>query len=228
MKRSAILIFILFLSAGVFAQFEGEITGVVRDSVTKQTLPGAGMLLSSNGVGVMDAMADANGQFTFKPLKPGNYDISVSYLGYGVKVFSNVQVDSRGFTYFECLLTSGGNGLMDTVYVRPPLVDKTQPGKIDTFTDEDINHMAVTSPGEVAVQADGVLGNEQTGGLYINGSREDATLYVIDGVKVIGSLYLPMKAIKEINVITGGIPASYGDVTGGIVEIITKGYAGIY
>lgn len=73
----------------------------------------------------------------------------------------------------------------------------------------------------------GVYQSESSGGLYINGSREDATLYVIDGVRVIGSMYLPMNSIREINVITGGIPANYGDVMGGVVEIFTKS-SGVY
>ena len=51
---------------------------------------------------------------------------------------------------------------------------------------------------------------------------------MVDGVRVIGSLYVPINAIYELNIITGGIPANYGDVTGGIVEITTKGYAGVY
>ena len=49
-------------------------------------------------------------------------------------------------------------------------------------------------------------------------------LYVIDDIRVIGDFHLPMSAVAEVNVITGGIPAKYGDVTGGIVEIRTRRY----
>jgi outer membrane receptor protein involved in Fe transport len=41
-----------------------------------------------------------------------------------------------------------------------------------------------------------------------------------------GNFSLPMNAIAEINVITGGVPAQFGDATGGIVVITTKSYAG--
>ena len=34
---------------------------------------------------------------------------------------------------------------------------------------------------------------------------------------------LPKSAIEEVQVITGGLPASYGDATGGIVSITTRG-----
>jgi outer membrane receptor protein involved in Fe transport len=45
-------------------------------------------------------------------------------------------------------------------------------------------------------------------------------------VKVIGAFSIPKAAIKEMSVLTGGIPAQFGDATGGIIIITTKGYVG--
>jgi Ca-activated chloride channel family protein len=59
-------------------------------------------------------------------------------------------------------------------------------------------------------------------GLNFRGSRSDAVNYYIDGVKVIGSPTIPHSAMNQITVYTGGIPANYGDVTGGIISIETK------
>ena len=56
----------------------------------------------------------------------------------------------------------------------------------------------------------------------IRGSRTDATNYYIDGIRIFGSL-LPQSEIDQIQVITGGIEARYGDVTGGVISITTKG-----
>jgi outer membrane cobalamin receptor len=67
------------------------------------------------------------------------------------------------------------------------------------------------------------------GQLYFRGARSDAILYFIDGVKNRGSgLGIPSSAIGEITVYTGGIPAKYGDVTGGIVVVETKSYFDLY
>src|SRR5690606_37888946 len=45
----------------------------------------------------------------------------------------------------------------------------------------------------------------------------------VDGVKVRGSAQVPQSAIEQVTVITGGVPAQYGDATGGIISITTRG-----
>lgn len=59
-------------------------------------------------------------------------------------------------------------------------------------------------------------------GLNFRGSRFDAVYYYIDGIKVIGNPKIPQSAINQLTVYTGGLPANYGDVTGGIISIETK------
>ena len=39
---------------------------------------------------------------------------------------------------------------------------------------------------------------------------------------------VPNEAINSFSVYTGGVPAKYGDVTGGIVAIETKSYFDLY
>ena len=55
------------------------------------------------------------------------------------------------------------------------------------------------------------------------GSRSDATDYYVDGMKVRGGLGVPQGGIEQITVITAGVPAQYGDATGGIISVTTKG-----
>ena len=52
---------------------------------------------------------------------------------------------------------------------------------------------------------------------------EVARCYSVRGgwYRVIGSTYVPKSAIANITVYTGGIPANYGDFTGGVIEITT-------
>ena len=65
-------------------------------------------------------------------------------------------------------------------------------------------------------QEDGVIKS-------VRGARQEATTYYIDGVKVRGSKSLPKAAIEQVAVVTGGLDAKYGDATGGIISITTKG-----
>ena len=57
----------------------------------------------------------------------------------------------------------------------------------------------------------------------MRGSRENATAYYVDGIKVRGAIGVPTSGIEQITVVTGGLPAQYGDATGGIIAVTTKG-----
>jgi hypothetical protein len=45
----------------------------------------------------------------------------------------------------------------------------------------------------------------------------------VDGIKIIGSLNLPQQSVEQLNVITGGVPAMYGDLTSGAISVTTRG-----
>lgn len=76
----------------------------------------------------------------------------------------------------------------------------------------------------IASTVGGVYSSEGGGGLSIRGARSEDSYYYIDGIKVRGSCFsLPKAAMQEVSVITGGVPANYGDVTGGIISITTRG-----
>lgn len=226
MKQITTVFLFLLSTHFAFAQNDGEITGKVLDDISKESIPFARLHLSSQGIVVNELESDENGIFVFKPLKPGKYDITVIYMGYDTAVYTGLEVSARGINYQEFLL-SQGIGLKEVV-IRPPLVSKQSTEVVTTFTADDLDNMAIDGIKDAVATVPAVIVNEGSGGVFIGGSREDATLYVIDGVKVIGSFGLPLNAIYEINVITGGIPANYGDVTGGIIEITTKGFAGSY
>ena len=226
MKKITVMLLLLTATFYCKAQNEGEITGKVLDEETNEALPGAHMILKSGDTKVMEVATNDNGIYVFKPVKPGIYDVSIIFIGYDTTRYLGLEVNSNGINYQDFIIYPGIK--LDPFTVRPSLVDDQVPGEVKEFEAEDIGHMTVRSPVEVAVQAAKVQQNDRTGGLFLGGSREDATMYVVDGVKVIGSLYVPMNAIENISVLTGGIPANYGDFTGGIIEITTKSYSGIF
>jgi outer membrane receptor protein involved in Fe transport len=70
----------------------------------------------------------------------------------------------------------------------------------------------------------GVMPTDDGKDLYMRGSRRGTTAYYIDGNRAIGSPEVPGLGISSIEVLTGGVPAEYGDCTGGLVIITTKEY----
>ena len=55
------------------------------------------------------------------------------------------------------------------------------------------------------------------------GQRTDATRVFIDGVPVIGDANIPQGAQSQVDIIQSGVPAQYGDFTGGAINYTTKG-----
>ena len=75
----------------------------------------------------------------------------------------------------------------------------------------------------------GGVGTDANGSITsVRGARNNSTYYYIDGIKVRGSTGLPKSAIQEVQVITGGLPANYGDATGGVISITTRGPSSFY
>ncbi|NCU32890.1 MAG: hypothetical protein EOM23_08170, partial [Candidatus Moranbacteria bacterium] len=105
---------------------------------------------------------------------------------------------------------------------KVPLIEKDGGSSGGTVTSEEIEKMAGRDATSVAVTVGGVFSQDGEMG-SIRGGREDGTVMYIDGVRVRGSSSLPKSALEQVTVITGGLPANYGDATGGVVNITTKG-----
>lgn len=100
---------------------------------------------------------------------------------------------------------------------RQPLIQQTSISSY-TLTRESVNAMNTqTSPiswGETYLNA------ESINNVYVRGARADANSYYIDGIRVRG-IDVPNSMINSIQIYTGGVPANYGDVTGGVISVST-------
>lgn len=229
MKKLLICLTVIICSTTIlFAQDNAEITGIVSDAISTDPLEFASVALYKNGDQINGTITESNGAFSFKPLAAGTYSLAISYVGYGVQWFENIEVRSGAMVFMECKVASGM--LIDTIIhiYANKLVDSDRPEEVKTYKPADFKKMAVGNIKDIVRNAPKVYENESTGGLSIAGARETSTLYVVDGIRIMGSTYIPLNAIAEINIFTGGIPANYGDFTGGVVEITTKGYSGVY
>jgi hypothetical protein len=108
------------------------------------------------------------------------------------------------------------------------LIDKDGGASGGTVTREDLARMPGRSAASIASTVGGVQSDANGNITSVRGSRDDATYYYIDGIKVRGSTNLPKSAIEEVSVMTGGVPANFGDATGGIISITTRGASRVY
>lgn len=230
-----LLISVLMSSTYLFSQSGlGTVKGLVKDEANGQTLPLSKVLLIQNGNIKGGANTDFDGKFQINGVQPGTYDVEVRNAdGYQPSVITGVNVSPDKITFLDNLTLSKPKDVkeLDEVKViayRIPLIDKDGGASGATVTREDISRLPVRSAAGVASTVGGVNTNEGSGDISVRGSRSDGTYYYIDGIKVRGSASLPKSALEEVSVITGGVPANYGDVTGGIISITTRGPSATY
>lgn len=213
-------------SGSLFAQSgAGELRGKVQDAKTKEGIPFAAVIVESNGSQVAAQQTDFDGNYVIKPIPPGKYDVRVKIIGYNDRVFNGVIITSNKQTYVNPDLVASVRNISEVTvsdYAKPLIeIDNTSAG--GSLNAEEIVKLPTRNINSLVSTTAGVYQADEGAALSVKGSRTDANDYYIDGVKVRGTTNLPQGAIEQISVITGGVPAQYGDATGGIVTITTKG-----
>jgi hypothetical protein len=227
LKKLAVLVSVLFAVSIAVAQSGGTIKGQMLDKGNGEPLPFANVVLMKGGSQVAGTMTDFDGKFTFTALTPGKYNIQATYVGYQAIKVADVVVNSGKITFVPAIKASSGSENLDEFVVieyEVPLISKDQTSSGGTVTAEDIKKMPGRSAASIAATVGGVYSKDDgTTNMNVRGSRSSGTDTYIDGIKVRGSQNLPKSAIEQVSVVTGGIPAQFGDVTGGIINITTKG-----
>jgi outer membrane receptor protein involved in Fe transport len=177
---------------------------------------------------VASSNSDKDGYFSIKPLKGSIYTFKAQNLGFNKFEISGVIVSDSRATSLTLELVSTGIDLTGVTVeeYKIKLFDPTEVSVMRTLDAEQIQNSPTTDIKSIASITAGVYQEDEGGTLNVRGSREEGTQYIVDGVKVIGAFSIPKAAIKEMSVLTGGIPAQFGDATGGIIIITTKGYVG--
>jgi hypothetical protein len=235
-KLNFLLVSVFLTAAYGYAQTGlGSIKGTVTDGDTKQPVPFAKVVIIQSGNVKGGANTDFDGKFQINSVGAGEYDVEVRNEGEGYQptVLTGVIVSSDRITFLDNLTIAKPKDIqnIDEVVVvayRVPLIDKDGGASGATVTREDIARLPVRSAAGVASTVGGVNSNEGSGEISVRGSRSDGTYFYIDGIKVRGSSNLPKSAIEEVSVITGGLPANYGDATGGIISVTTRGPSAKY
>jgi hypothetical protein len=233
MRTSIPLLAIALLSSTIAAgQNLGEIQGSVLDE-QGEPLPYANVV-TDRGDGLIGTTTDDRGRFILKPLVPGTYTVRISFVGLLTKEITGVQVNPDKITFLKGEVLLANNTLpIHTVVGRrwePPLIDPEEPSKLTIIAAQFEDNPQRKNPvALIASTSPDIYKSPNSDELYFRGSRSDAMAYYVDGVKVTDGLSgVPPAGIASITMYTGGLPARYGDVTGGVVAIETKSYFDLY
>lgn len=227
MLRNLLLTFGLFIATSmvVFAQ-GGALKGKVLDKDTKEPVPFANIILENKGTQVGGATSDFDGNYQIKPIPPGKYDLKATFVGFKSVLIQGIIIGGDQIRFYDIEMTATAETLdvVEVIDYKVPLIDKDQTASGQTVTAEEISKMPNRNASAVASTVGGVFSEDGERG-SVRGARDDATATYIDGIRVIGSTSVPQSAIEQVDVILGGVPARYGDVTSGIINVTTKGPA---
>lgn len=204
----------------------GEIKGRVWDMDSSATVPQAYVHLDVGG-STQTILTDLQGEFRFSSIPSGIYTLTITQSS-SKRVFTEVVVNPDQITNMGDFALR--DSMMTTVVVtawREDLISE-EPAKLSIpLTDIKVSPNKF-EPIKIVATAGGTQLTDDGKGVIIRGSRPETTIYYIDGVKGNSMAQIPSAAIGNISVYTGGIPAKYGDCTGGVVVMETLSYFDLY
>lgn len=224
MKRS-LLFLTLFLCSVSFIWAQASLNGKVTDESTGEPVLFASVALYLDGVLKTGTETDFDGNYNFANLDPGNYAVEVSFVGYATTRIEDITVFAGKVRTVDIEVSDDAVMLDLDVVVREyrvPLVEQDNTTTGGTLTSDQIRNLPTRNINALAATTAGLSSADEGEDVAIRGARTDATNYYVDGIRVQGNL-LPESEIDQLQVITGGVEARYGDVTGGIISITTKG-----
>ncbi len=226
LKQIVIAGLLIITTVSVQAQGSpGAIKGQILNMENEPVI-GATIKITQSGVLVGGTSTDADGKYTYKPLNAGNYEVMVQSLETETKRVSEVEVNPDKTSYVDMKVAKNtlGEVVVEAVYIKP-VIDNSYVTMKSMNAEQflhsagnrnDIKGMIVTMASDVS--------QDDNGDLHVRGGRGDATAFIVDGVRSPNITGVSALSVENLSVITGGIPAQYGDITSGVIVVTTKDY----
>jgi len=224
--RTVVLLLVLVCNARSQTLQLGSLRGRVIDKSSKEGLPSVNVVIKGTYYG---ASTDIDGNFVISKINPGSYVVEVSLLSYKMVQYSAVKIDPGQETKLDVQLeeTSLSFGQEIVVVGEKPLFDIEETSSRRSVRSEDLQAAAVQNVSDIVSLQVGVVKSDDQ--IHIRGGRSYETAFLLDGISVQDPLagtgfgmQLPPGAIQEVEVITGGYNAEYGQATSGVVSFTTK------
>jgi hypothetical protein len=213
----------------------GDILGVVRDS-SGAVLPG--VTISVTGANIARAQTTTtteNGSYRIANLPPGVYTITYELSGFRTVVVEGLRINVGASLEHNVGLEVGALTESVSVIADSPVVDTTS-NEVGTTFDKDWVSNAPTrrfgfydllaqAPGSVK-GGDGTQAGERRTMSF--GGSFDENAFQLDGVNVTDNFFSEgfsepnPDTIEEVEVLSLGAPAEYGNVMGAVYNIVTK------
>jgi len=246
-------VFLLFAAVSLDAASGGSISGTVADPsgavISGATLNLVNIAQQTN----WNATSDRQGLYSFPDLPVGHYELTITSDGFATQKKTNITVDTDSAIRIDVALVVGGQS--DTVTVTSDVGAQVE--TTATYLGEVVSGAQMTAlplngrsytdllaiqPGVAPIStllpssvimagATGSLdpsGDLNPGNLSINGQREAANGFLVNGIDVQehmngGTSVIPnLDSIEQFRVLTNNFDPEYGNYNGGVITVVSK------
>ncbi|MBK8701110.1 MAG: carboxypeptidase regulatory-like domain-containing protein [Saprospiraceae bacterium] len=217
-----LLTFCLLVLGAASLLSQTSLEGKVKDKESGEPVLFGTVALYKNGVLTTGVETDLDGNYFFSDIQPGTYDVEVSYVGYKTSRINGVLCKAGQNTRVNIAMEVEGV-IMDEIVVisyKVPLIEMDNTSQGATITSDKIATLPQKNINAIVANAAGVSsadGSQPS----LRGSRSNETVYFIDGIRSRGTI--PQSEVDQLQLVTGGIEAKYGDVSGGVISLTSKG-----
>ncbi len=247
-----ILLAVVLFSGGLaWGSTGGGISGTVKDPSGK-VVPGAAISVRETATGAIhQTQTDGKGYYALPVLPVGHYVLDVRAAGFNLYQRKDIVLDTKAALSLDATLAVGD--VTQTVSVKDNALHvdtvSTQMGEVisgkqmtsvpldgRSYTDllalqpgvtplTSITSDTVQDVGATALSPSGTL---NPGTLSINGQREFANVFIVNGSNAEedvneGTAIIPnLDSIAEFRIITNNFDAEYGEFSGGQIHVVTK------
>jgi len=208
------------------AQSKAMIMGTVSDDSDGSALPGVNIIIKGTYYGTA---SDGEGRFFIRDISPGAYDIEFSMIGYTQQLIAGIELTAGETKTLEVKLktTVLALGQEVTVIGERPIIDADATSSSVSVRSSELEGKIVENVTDIISQQMGVA--ESDNEIHIRGGRADEGQFIVDGLAIkdpltgaTSNLYINANAIEELEFITGGFNAEYGQAMSGIIDVKLK------
>jgi len=221
----AVLMVIALMPAFVFAGTTGKISGTVTDASTGKPLPYVNVIVQGTTLG---AATDENGEFFVIGIPAGSWTIRASMIGYADYVETDVPVSADLTTKLDFELTPEALQVGEIVVVAERrLIQPDVTATTRITSKEDIDALPVNTFQEVLANNTSTSGNVMNN-MHVRGGRAGEAIVLVDGMAVqepqlrFTNLNVGTEALAEMQLISGGFNAEYGQAQSGVIVVTTR------
>lgn len=242
-RKLTILLTLIFLAISLSINTFGQgttsrVTGTVTDNAGA-AVAGATVKLTNEGTGIsLNAETSESGSYTFDLIQAGNYTITVEKQGFKKFVTTGNAVNINQPATVNVALEVGDVSATVTVEGVAELVQTSTSGNVgSTIEQRTLESLPIVgargrNPLDLLNYQPGVVSGANTGGgIHVNGSRDRAFNFTLDGIDINestagGSNFTPLRAnpdsIQELQIVTSNFTAELGRSSGAQVTLVTR------